>query len=297
MTSNDVHVRMRKRSPIRKVLLVSTFGNAAICGLKIAGGVLSGSTALLADGSDSLLNVASGAIAYTFKSKAEKPPDSRHQYGHSLLEVYGSLLILMLMIFTFSFIAFIAIDKLRHGFIEPIDPIGVPFAIASLVLNVSMSTLLRLFGRESTIASVEARHISLDVVEGLLTLSGVSLGVYVSALYDVVATFVLIVLIAFFVVQTFRELRASIIAETPPEEVMKALENTLVGVDGVRGIHSLRIRQAGKKIFADVHLEVDRNLTVEEAHRICDEAESKLKQRLSNVDIVIHIEPESEEQS
>ncbi|MEM2550145.1 MAG: cation transporter, partial [Nitrososphaerota archaeon] len=122
---------MRKRSPIRKVLLVSTFGNAAICGLKIAGGVLSGSTALLADGSDSLLNVASGAIAYTFKSKAEKPPDSRHQYGHSLLEVYGSLLILMLMIFTFSFIAFIAIDKLRHGFIEPIDTIGVPFAIAS----------------------------------------------------------------------------------------------------------------------------------------------------------------------
>ncbi|MDW8076060.1 MAG: cation diffusion facilitator family transporter [Nitrososphaerota archaeon] len=288
---------MRKRDSIDKVLLASIFGNAAICGVKIAGGVLSGSTALLADGSDSLLNVASGTIAYAFKSKAEKPPDSKHHYGHSLFEVYGSLLILALMIFTFSFITFVAIDKLRRGFAETIDPIGVPFAVASLALNMLMIILFRTFGRESTIVSVEARHISFDVLEGLLTLAGVSLGVYVSALYDIAATFVLIGLIAFFVVQTFRELRASIIAESPSEEIMKVLENTLTGVDGVRGIHNLRIRQAGKKIFADVHLEVDRKLTVKEAHKICDEAENKLKQKLSDIDIIIHIEPEGEEQS
>lgn len=295
--SNGVRVRMGKQNSIHKVLLASTLGNAAICGLKIAGGVLSGSTALLADGSDSLLNVASGAIAYKFRSRAEKPPDSKHRYGHVLLEVYGSLLILALMVFMLSFIAFIATDKLRRGFTGPIDPIGVPFAVTSLALNLTVVAFLRITGRESTITGVEARHISLDVVEGLLTLFGVLLGVYVSALYDVAVTFVLIALIAFFVVQTFRELRASIIAESPPEEVIKVFESTLVGVDGVRGIHSLRIRQAGKKIFADVHLEVDRNITVEEAHRICDEAENKLKQKLSNVDIVIHIEPESEERS
>ncbi|MCS7136018.1 MAG: cation diffusion facilitator family transporter [Aigarchaeota archaeon] len=294
---NGVYVSMRKRDSIDKVLLASIFGNAAICGVKIAGGVLSGSTALLADGSDSLLNVASGTIAYAFKSKAEKPPDSKHHYGHSLFEVYGSLLILALMIFTFSFITFVAIDKLRRGFAETIDPIGVPFAVASLALNMLMIILFRTFGRESTIVSVEARHISFDVLEGLLTLAGVSLGVYVSALYDIAATFVLIGLIAFFVVQTFRELRASIIAESPSEEIMKVLENTLTGVDGVRGIHNLRIRQAGKKIFADVHLEVDRKLTVKEAHKICDEAENKLKQKLSDIDIIIHIEPEGEEQS
>jgi len=288
---------MTERSPIRKVLLVSIFGNAAICGLKITGGVLSGSTVLLADGSDSLLNVASGSIAYAFRAKAEKPPDSKHRYGHSLLEVYGSLLILALMVFMLSFIAFIAVDKLKHDLAKTIEPIGIPFAVASLALNLTMGTLLRIFGRESTIASVEARHISLDVAEGILSLSGVLLGVYVSAMYDVAATFILLAFVAFFVAQTFRELRASIIAESPPEEVIRVLESALTSVDGVKGIHNLRIRQAGKKIFADVHLEVDRKLTVKEAHSICDEAERKLKQKLSNVDIVIHIEPEGEEQS
>ncbi|MCL7394652.1 MAG: cation diffusion facilitator family transporter [Thaumarchaeota archaeon] len=288
---------MTKRSSIRNILLASILGNAAICGLKIAGGVLSGSTVLLADGSDSLLNVASGTVAYAFRTKSEKPPDSKHHYGHSLLEVYGSLLILALMVFILSFIAFIAIDKLKHNLIEPIDPIGIPFAVASLVLNLAMLMLLRTFGRESTIASVEARHISLDVVEGILSLSGVSSGVYVSAMYDVAVTFVLLALVAFFVARTFHELRASILAESPSEEVIKVLESTLASVDGVRGIHNLRIRQAGKKIFADVHLEVDRRLTVKEAHRICDEAERMLKQKLSNIDIIIHIEPEGEERS
>ncbi len=288
---------MTKLSTILKLMLLSIFSNAALCGLKIAGGVLSGSTALLADGSDSLLNVASGSIAYMFKSKAEKPPDSKHHYGHSLLEVYGSLLILILMTFTLSFVTFIAIDRLARGFVERVDPVGIPFAIASLVLNVSMVTLLRTFGRESTITRVEARHVSLDMVEGLLTLSGVLLGVYLSAMYDVAVAFALIALIAFFVIQTLRELRASIIAESPPAEVRKKLESTLVGTVGVRGIHNLRIRQAGKKIFADVHLEVEKDLTIEKAHKICDEVERKLKQKLSDIDIVIHIEPESDERS
>lgn len=260
--------------------------------MKIAGGVISGSTALLADGSDSLLNVASGTIAYRFKAEAEKPPNSRHRYGHSLLEVYGSLLILMLMIVTFSFVGFLAIDRLRYGIAERINPIGVLFAAVSLVLNLIMSALLRVFGRISPIARTESRHISLDVVEGLITLFGVSLGVYVSALYDAAATFILLALVAFFVAQTLRELRVTITAESPPEEVVKIIENALMSVDGVRGIHDLRIRQAGTKIFADVHLEVDRGLTVEEAHMICDKVEDVLKQKLKDIDIVIHIEPE-----
>lgn len=279
---------------IRRVLLASVFGNAAICTLKIIGGIMSGSTALLADGSDSLLNIASGAIAYRFKTEAEKPPNSGHRYGHSLLEVYGSLLILMLMIATFSFIGFMAIDRLEHGITRRIDPIGVPFATISLALNLTMSLLFRTFGRGSAVVRTESRHISLDVMEGLLTLSGVSLGAYVSALYDVAATFALLTLVAILVAQTLRELKAAITAESPPEEVVKSIEKILAGIEGVKDVHDLRIRQAGGKVFADVHLEVDKGLTVDEAHRICDEAENEVKKKLKDIDIIIHIEPEGE---
>lgn len=286
---------MEKHEVIRRILLASVFGNAAICALKILGGVISRSTALLADGSDSLLNVASGAIAYKSRIEAEKPPDLEHRYGHSLLEVYGSLLILMLMVATFSFIGFLAINRLMQGVAWSIDPIGIPFAAASLVLNTIMSILLRRFGRASSVARTESRHISLDAAEGVITLTGVSLGAHISALYDIAATFILLALVSIFVAQTLRELKADLTAESPPEEVVKIIENALVSVEGVKGVHDLRIRQAGAKIFADVHLEVDKSLRVDEAHRICDEAEDLVKKKLRDVDLIIHIEPEGEE--
>ncbi|MCS7136722.1 MAG: hypothetical protein NZ931_06570, partial [Aigarchaeota archaeon] len=89
-------------------------------------------------------------------------------------------------------------------------------------------------------------------------------------------------------------LKVALTAESPPEEVVKAIENALASVEGVRGVHDLRIRQAGGKVFADVHLEVDKGLTVEKAHRICDEAENAVREKLRDIDIVIHIEPEGE---
>ncbi|MEM0226178.1 MAG: cation diffusion facilitator family transporter [Thermofilaceae archaeon] len=279
---------------VDRVLIASVVGNALVCSVKIAGGLLSGSTALLADGSDSILNVVSGALAYRFRREAEKPPDFEHPYGHSLLEVYGSLLIVMLMVATFSFIGYMALDRLMHGELERVDPIGVLFATVSLALNLTVSTLLRILGRGSVIARAESRHVSFDVFEGLLTLTGVALGAYVSALFDIAATFALLALVAFTVFLTLRELRGFITAESPPENLVREIERALASVEGVKGVHQLRVRQAADTIFADVHLEVERGITIEEAHRISEEAERNVKERLGNVDIVVHIEPEGE---
>lgn len=289
---SDVCKTMIKHNAVKRVLLTSTLGNATLCILKITGGAISGSMALIADGSDSLLNIASGIIAYRYKIEAEKPPDLKHRYGHALLEVYGSILILMLMIATFSFIGFMALNRLEHITDVRIDPIGIPFAITSLALNLVISISLRTFGRGSILVKTESRHISLDVIEGLLALSGVSFGAYVSATYDLVATFILLALITFFAIQTLKELKITITAESPPEEMVRTIENILLSVNGIKNIHDLRIRQAGEKLFADVHIEVNKELTVEEAHRICDEAEYRIKQRLKDIDIVIHVEPD-----
>lgn len=282
---------MAEGSGAEKALLASILGNAAICALKVFGGVLSGSAALLADGSDSLLNVVSGALAYRFKREAGKPPDPEHHYGHSLLEVYGSLLILMLMVATFSFIGFVAIDKLRHGVTGRVDPIGVPFAALSLGLNLTVIALLRVLGSSSAVVRTESRHVGLDVVESALTLAGVLLGAYVSALFDVAVAFVLLALVATFVAWTLRELKATITAESPSEGVVRAIRSALASVDGVKGIHDLRVRQVVDRVYADVHIEVDEGLSIKEAHRICDEAERKVRERLEEVDIVIHVEP------
>uniref|UniRef100_A0A7C4FA96 Cation transporter n=1 Tax=Thermofilum pendens TaxID=2269 RepID=A0A7C4FA96_THEPE len=282
---------MYERGLVRRVFLFSALANAAVAALKMAGGLLSGSTALLADGSDSVLNVASAAIAYKLAGEAAKPPDERHPYGHARLEVYASMVILLLMAITFSFVLFQALDRVSHGVYEKIDPVGVVFAVASLALNLVVSSLLRIWGRGSPVAVTEARHVALDVAEGLTTLAGVSLGAYFSGVFDLAATAVIMVLAAYFMVKTTQELKHLILDTSPPPEVMRRIEDVLRSSEKVLGYHDLRARAVQGKIYADVHLEMDASLTLEEVHQVCDSVENRLREELGDVEITIHVEP------
>ncbi len=283
---------MNARYRVKKLLLTSVIGNAAVCSVKILGGLISGSTALLADGSDSLLNVVSSVVAYKSLSEAEKPPDEEHPYGHLKFEVYGSMLILVLMVATFSFVGFIAVDRLLRGLSETVDPIGIAFAAASLTINLVFSSLLRLWGRESSVAVTESRHMALDVAEGAVTLAGVSLGAALSSVYDAIATFVILLLVAFFVSETLRGLRKEVVDTSPPRSLIQDIEEILNSTPGVAGFHDLRARVSAGRVYADVHLVVEGDVSVEKAHEICDTIERRLKDRFDGkVDIVIHVEP------
>ena len=278
-------------SPI-KVLLLSILGNLAVFIAKMLGGILSGSLALLADGADSSLNVFSSSIAYYFYKKSQEPPDQRHPYGHEKFEVFGSLLILLLMVLTFSAIGFLAIHRLLEGMPEKIDPVSIVFALFSLVLNLTVATLLKRFSSESLLASTESRHISLDVAEGATTLVGVTLGSYLSSLYDLFAAIVILVIVTYFVLETLKDLREQIVDTSPDIELSQIIEEAIKNSQQEIQYHALRSRKSGRKIYADLHLVVPKELSVEEAHKICDEIEKKAKEKLGeNIDITIHVEP------
>ncbi|AJB41654.1 Cobalt-zinc-cadmium resistance protein [Thermofilum adornatum 1505] len=274
------------------MLLLSILGNLAVFIAKMLGGILSGSLALLADGADSSLNVFSSSIAYYFYKRSQKPPDQRHPYGHEKFEVFGSLLILLLMVLTLSAIGFLAIHRLLEGMPEKIDPVSIVFAFFSLVLNLTVSTLLKRFSSESLLASTESRHISLDVAEGATTLAGVTLGSYLSSLYDLFAAIVILVIVTYFVLETLKDLREQIVDTSPDIELSQIIEEAIKNSQQEIQYHALRSRKSGRKIYADLHLVVPKELSVEEAHKICDEIEKKAKEKLGeNIDITIHVEP------
>ena len=61
------------------------------------------------------------------------------------------------------------------------------------------------------------------------------------------------------------------------------------------GFHALRTRKAGNQRYIDLHLEVPRNTSVEEAHNICDHLEEDIKSRLQRANVIIHVEPCTDE--
>jgi len=288
---------MSKTSNVVRFLKFIILSNVGLVIFKILGGVLSRSIALIADGSDSLLNVLSSIITYRYYRKARYPPDRDHPYGHLRYEAYASFLIIVLMAITFSFVAFSAIDKISSGrAIERVSDIGIVFAVISFIFNIIYSNALKKLSRESQLLMTEARHISIDALESSIVLAGVSLGALLSGMFDIVATIAIVNIVIYYIIKTLRELKESITDVSPPTDILQAIEKTIMSTPGVIGYHSLRARQYYGKVFADVHVIVKRNISIDEAHDIATRIEERLKDMFGKMlDIVIHVEPEGEE--
>ena len=66
----------------------------------------------------------------------------------------------------------------------------------------------------------------------------------------------------------------------------------VLACSGVRGLHDLRTRHAGDRIFVEFHLEVDGHLTIDEGHSVGDAAEASVKRLFpSTVEVTAHLEP------
>ncbi|RLF20088.1 MAG: hypothetical protein DRZ82_03540 [Thermoprotei archaeon] len=289
---------LRKTSEIHilRALHLSIVLNALLFIFKVVGGIVSRSTALLADGSDSLLNVISNMITFKYYHEARRPPDEEHPYGHLKYEAFASMLVLILMSITLSFIAFMTVDRIITGIhVKKLNPIGIFFAVASFILNITTSFILRVFGKGSMLLKTEARHLLIDVFESVIVLVGVALGIIMSGIFDILATMMILSIVAYYIMVTLKEIKHSISDVSPPTDVLKKISEIIMDHDGVVGYHSLRARQLFDRIFADVHVIVNKGLSISEAHSIATSIEEKLKKAFNNkIDIVIHVEPEGE---
>jgi len=77
-----------------------------------------------------------------------------------------------------------------------------------------------------------------------------------------------------------------------PLDYREEIKAAVLACHGVRGIHDLRTRDAGDRVFVEFHLEVDADLTVQRGHAICDHVEREVKDLFKfSVDVSTHLEP------
>ena len=78
------------------------------------------------------------------------------------------------------------------------------------------------------------------------------------------------------------------------ERELEEMRQIALSIDGVTEVHKLRTRHFGNGVLLDMHILVDRNMTVENGHRICDEAADAIRRKMPIVvDILTHLEPDS----
>lgn len=287
------------RARLMKIGTTASMGVATILVLiKGLAWFKTGSVAMLGSLLDSILDAGAAGLNLYFVRRALRPADEQHRFGHGKAEPIGGMF--QAMIIGGSAVFLIA-ESIRR-FIEPAMPtntqLGVIVMIVASVLVGGLVVLQRYVARrtDSLVIAGDALHGFGDVMINL----GVIFALIVSTRFDAPYVDPVIgIVLALLLLRGAREIAKEAIrqlmdAEFTPEERQK-IRDIAMGHPRVADLHDLRTRRAGLQSFIQLHIELDGDMNLHEAHEIADEVELSIRREFPDADVLIHQDPEGAE--
>lgn len=268
-----------------------------VLGLKLLAWSVTGSVALYSDALESIVNVVTAVVALVAVRLAQRPADAALPYGYYKAEYFSAVIVGVMIIVA----AMLIIREAYFGFLAPEIPDapvqGLAISIVATAINVVWAFVLIGHGRKVRSPAIEAdgRHLMTDVVSTVGVLVGLAL-VFVTgwAVLDPLLAVLVALNILWAGWGVIRESVGGLMDVAVPPVVQKTIREVIsANADGAIEAHDIRTRQAGKMTFIDFHLVVPGNMSVDDAHQICDHIEAKLIDAVEDVQITIHVEPEA----
>lgn len=277
---------------------LSVISNSVLVALKLGVGLSIGSVAVISEAVHSATDLLAAVIAFFAVRASDAPPDEEHPYGHGKLESVSGVGEALLILVAGGYIVYEAVQSLRggHHATTPIWGMGV-MGLSALVNTLVARHLFAVARRSDSIAlEADAHHLSIDVYTSLGVMGGLGLvAVTGRAVFDPVVA----LLVAVFILKTgwdiLRTAFSPLVDERLPAQEVQAVEQLMARNEQVLGWHKLRTRKSGSHRHVDVHIQVDDEMSLRDAHRLTEDLEDQMRAALPNLHVVIHTEPFEEE--
>jgi cation diffusion facilitator family transporter len=196
------------------------------------------------------------------------------------------------MVFTAAEILLDSVERLFVPSVISFRPVVIAVAIGSGLVSYRLAEYKESAGRaiNSQALRVESRHSLADVLSAGLVCGSV-LFTYINVTWvEPLAAVTISAFILWAALGFGKDSIFSLMDISPQPSMRKAIEQTMVEIPAVMGVHDLKVRRSGPFVFVEAHVEVDGAISVEEAHAIADEVEDRVKRRFKEVDsVTIHI--------
>ena len=280
----------------QRAALAATATGTLLAAVKIVGGVLGHSYALIADGIESLLDIFSSLVVWGGLRIASRPPDDDHPWGHGKAEALAALAVSLTLLLA---AAGLAVQSVREILTPHHAP--APFTLAVLAAVVVVKELLfawisrvaRTLG--STALAADAWHHRSDSLTSAAAFVGICLALLGGrgweSLDDWAALFACGV-IAWNGVRLARLAVADVMDAAAPVDLERRIRATARAVAGVLDVDKCFARKSGTGWLVDLHVVVDGRLPVVDGHRIGHDVKRALRASpLGILDVLVHIEP------
>jgi cation diffusion facilitator family transporter len=276
---------------------VSIASNSTLILIKVIAGTLTGSVSVLTEAIHSSIDLIASVVAFFSVRKADEPADESHRYGHEKIENLSAAIEGILILVGSAVIVFEAVRRLFGSGQVHEAGIGIAVIAASMVVNVVVSTLIGRTASATDSAALEgdAAHLRTDAMTSAGVLVGLALVATTGAQWiDPVVALLVAASIVYTGVKLVGGSSRALVDHALPEDEVATIRDAIerFGPGGVVGYHELRTRRAGARRYVDLHVQFRSGTSLEDAHRTAHELQDEIAERISGVDVLIHIEPE-----
>lgn len=287
---------MTKEKTAVRATLISIVGNTALAVIKWLAGYFGNSYALIADAIESTADIFSSIFVLLGIKYANKPADKNHPYGHGRIEPLVTFVVVGFLIVSATIIAYESIENIK-------TPHEAPKAFTLYVLGaiivwkeISYHMVMRRAKlTRSTALQADAWHHRSDAITSVAAFIGISIALIMGKGYESADDWAALLAAFIILYNSYRILKPAL-GEIMDKDMYEDMESSVCQfartVEGVQNTDKCHVRKTGMTYYIDLHIIVDKNISVKQGHDIAHNLKDKIKEAMPEIaDVLIHVEP------
>jgi ferrous-iron efflux pump FieF len=285
----DICDKLRRQATFASLGVASTLIVA-----KFIAYLMTDSVAVLSSLFDSGFDLVASLITAYGVANAMRPPDREHRYGHGKAEPLAALVQAVFIVGSSLFLVYEAVTRLAHPRLIENDFVGYGVMLLSIGLTIWLVSFQKRVVRKtgSTAISADRLHYVGDVAVNLAVLAALILnrttGIEGFDPFFAAAITLGLLVSAF---NILKSAMAALMDAELPQEKREKIREIVMRQQGVHGLHDMRTRTDGGRFFIELHVEIDGETTLRDAHDLTEKINKDIAAEIPNADILIHQDP------
>ena len=280
-----------------RVSAVSIAVNLLLAAFKFYAGLIGHSGAMISDAVHSSSDVLGSLIVIVGVKISEKPSDKDHPYGHERMESVASLILAGLLAAAGISIGKEALSSALNGTYNTAAVPGMlalSAAVVSIIVKEAMFWYTWINARKirSSALKAEAWHHRSDALSSVGALIGIGGAMYGFRIMEPIASVVICLFILKVALDIFNEAVDNMVDHACDEETEAAIRACVIQQEGVMNVDVIRTREFGRRIYVDLEISADGDLSLRDAHDIAQRVHDTIETTFPEVKhIMVHVNP------
>ncbi|HEY8389401.1 MAG TPA: cation diffusion facilitator family transporter [Clostridia bacterium] len=279
---------------LQRINIISLIVNTLLAVMKVITGFITMSSAVMADGVHSLSDIGTTIIAMFAVGFSKEESDKRHPYGHERIEFVISLIIAFILIIT-------AVSFLINSIEGLFDPtsvikhlnVSIIVMVVSVLFKEGLYQISMRVGKKYESEAIKAAAVDnrTDALSSIAVLIGLIFAAFNISFMEEVASIVVAGIILFEAIKIIIDSSKQLIDSSVGEEIENKIRESTMKKTDVLAIESLKTRKFGNRLYVDIDIIVDKNLSFEKAHEISHSVHDIIEKEFNAKHVQVHTSP------